>query len=401
MYDVIVVGARCAGASTAMLLSRRGYRVLLVDRAIFPRDIPHGHFIHKHGPGRLHRWGLLDRVAATNCPPIESMVIDLGDFPLTGRKLAMDGVAMGYGPRRDVLDKLLVDAAVEAGTELRQGFVVDDFLSHGGRITGIRGHDAATGSVALEHAPITVGADGRHSRLARTVRAAEYDTFPVLSCWYFSYWSGMPPMGLEVYQRGRNAILTFPTNDELVAIFIAWTCDEFESVKSDIERSFMAVVDQVPGLAERVRNGRREERFYGTADLPNFLRKPCGRGWALVGDAGCHKDPYMALGICDAFRDAELLAEAVDQAFSGRVDPGKALHEYERRRNAATMRDYLENAQIAQLRPIPDEVLRLRSALRESEEDARLFFLAREELIPRESFFNHENIARLVTRARA
>src|SRR5262245_31177553 len=115
MYDAIVVGARCAGASTAMLLARRGHKVLLVDRATFPSEIPHGHFIHRHGPARLQRWGLLDRIVASGCPAVRTMTTDFGDFPLTGEDLEIDGVALGYGPRRVVLDQILVEAAVKAG----------------------------------------------------------------------------------------------------------------------------------------------------------------------------------------------------------------------------------------------------------------------------------------------
>src|SRR5690348_12866752 len=125
MYDAIVVGARCAGAPTAMLLARKGYKVLLVDRATFPSEIPHGHFIHRQGPRCLSRWGLLDRIVASNCPAVTVLTHDFGDFPLVGRGLVADGVALGYGPRRAVLDKVLVDAAVEAGAEVREGFVVE------------------------------------------------------------------------------------------------------------------------------------------------------------------------------------------------------------------------------------------------------------------------------------
>src|SRR4051812_28182025 len=119
MYDAIIIGARCAGASTAMLLARQGFDVLLVDRATFPSEIPHGHFIHQHGPARLARWGLLDRVLATGCAPITSMTTDFGDFALTGRDIASDGVPTGLAPRRAPLDKVLVDAAAEAGAHVR------------------------------------------------------------------------------------------------------------------------------------------------------------------------------------------------------------------------------------------------------------------------------------------
>jgi flavin-dependent dehydrogenase len=401
MHDVIVIGARCAGAPTAMLLARKGYRVLLVDRATFPSDIPHGHFIHRHGPRRLHRWGLLDRIVATNCPAVTSLTMDLGDFPLTGRDLIVDGVASGYGPRRSVLDKILVDAAVEAGAALREGFAVQDFATHDGRVTGIRGQDRWGASPVTEYASIVIGADGRNSRLARFVQAPAYEAAPTVACWYFSYWSGVPHDRLGIYLRRNKVVFAFPTNDGLFAIFIGWPIAQLPTVKADIEGQFMAVLDEVPELAERVRSGRREERFAGATDVPNFLRKPYGPGWALVGDAGCHKDPYLALGVCDAFRDAELLADAVDAGLSGRCALDVALAEYERRRNEATMRDYRENLQLAQFTPMPEEVYRLRAALRGNQEDTNQFFMARQGMIPRESFYNPENLQRIMTAASA
>jgi flavin-dependent dehydrogenase len=120
-------------------------------------------------------------------------------------------------------------------------------------------------------------------------------------------------------------VFAFPTNDGLCGLFVAWSFAELATVRADIERQLRAAIDEVPDLAERVRAGRREERLYGMSDLPNFLRKPYGPGWALVGDAGCHKDPYLALGICDAFRDADLLVEAVDEGLSGRQPLEQAL----------------------------------------------------------------------------
>lgn len=189
MYDIIVIGARCAGAPTAMLFARRGYKVLLVDRATFPSDVPRGHFIHRQGPARLARWGLLERLEATGCPPVTSMISDYGDGPLVGRDLRVDGVALGYAPRRSVLDHLLVQAAVEAGVELREGFLVDSILIENGRVVGIRGRDRRGGRRVTERATLTIGADGRNSCLARAVDAPVYETAASLTCWYYSYWS--------------------------------------------------------------------------------------------------------------------------------------------------------------------------------------------------------------------
>lgn len=397
MHDVIVIGARCAGAPTAMLLARKGYRVLLVDRATFPSDIPHGHFIHRHGPRRLARWGLLDRIAAS-CPAVTSTLMDLGDFPLVGTDLHVDGVALGYGPRRAVLDRLLVDAAVEAGAELRVGFNVDSLTTDGDRITGIRGR-TSNGAPAIETASFVVGADGRRSRVARFVKAPEHERFPTAMCWYFSYWSGVQPCGVEIYFRRDNAIFVFPTTGDLTGVFIGWPIHRLPAIRSDIDRRFMAAIDEIPELAGRVRSGRREEPFKAATDLPHFYRKPYGPGWALVGDAGCHKDPILALGLCDAFRDVELLTDALDDGLSGRRPIGEALRDYERQRNEASMAEYRENLNLARFQPVPEETFRLRAALRKDPDATKQFFMARQGMIPRESFFNRSNLQRLTLRA--
>lgn len=381
MYDVIVIGARCAGASTAMLLARRGLKVLLVDRAKFPSDIPHGHFIHRHGPPRLARWGLLDRITATGCPAVTSCVMDLGDFPLAGHDLAVDGVAFGYGPRRSAVDQVLVEAAVEAGADFRDGFAFDDVLVDGEDVVGIRGRSG--GAACTERGRVIVGADGRRSRVAAAVKAAAYDAYPVLACWYFSYWSGVAVTGLEMYNRDQRVVFAFPTNGGLTGIFVGWPIERLPAVRADVDAHLLAAVDAVPGFGERVRNGRREERYYGAADLPNFFRTPFGRGWALVGDAGLHKDPYLALGMCDALRDAESLAEAVHDGMSGRAGLQEALAAYERVRNQVSRQDYLQNLHAAGFNPPPEPLLRMREAVRGDQQATNQFFLAREGLIPK------------------
>jgi flavin-dependent dehydrogenase len=375
-YDAVIVGARCAGASTALLLARRGYRVLLVDRASFPSEIPHGHYIHRHGPRRLWKWGLLDRIAAM-CPPVTSITLDMGDFPLVGRDLVVDGVAAGYGPRRSTLDGLLVEAACAAGAELRQRFSVTGLLREGDTVTGIRGRERG-GPETMECAAITIGADGRRSFVARAVGAPCYEAEAPVAFYYFSYWSGLPDRGLEVLVRRPAMIFSFPTNDGLTGVFVGWPMEHLGRVRRDIDASVMAVADCVPEFAERLRCGRREARILGATDLPNFLRRPYGPGWALVGDAGCHKDPMLALGICDALRDAELLSDAVDAALCGRQPWLDALGGYERSRNAATLADYRENMLAARLEPPPPSVVEQRRRLRDDPGATRQFFLARE-----------------------
>ena len=401
MYDAIVIGARCAGAVTAMLLARRGYRVLLLERGIMPSERHQGHFIHKHGPKRLAEWGLLEKVVATNCPPIVTHLTDFGDFALIGREVRVGNVAWGYGPRRRHLDQVLVEAAIEAGADFRQNFLVESLIWDDHRVLGLRGRDRCQSTSGVERAHIIIGADGKNSALARAVRAPSYEEVPALTCWYFSYWTGVPTEGFELYIRDKRAIFSFSTNDNLFAIFIAWPIDEFRSVKANVETEFMKAVDLVPEFSERVRCGRREERFYGTANLPNFLRRPFGQGWALVGDASCHKDPFMALGICDALRDADFLTAAVHEGLAGQSPMDEALMRYERRRNEATMADYRENMAAARFFDMPAELLQLRAALRGNEEDTRRFIMAREGMIPSEEFFNAGNLERILANAEA
>jgi 2-polyprenyl-6-methoxyphenol hydroxylase-like FAD-dependent oxidoreductase len=382
-----------------MLLARQGHKVLLVERSLIPSDVHQGHFIRKQGPRLLAEWGLLERVVATNCPPITTHLTDFGDFPLIGTDIRVGNVAWGYGPRRRQLDQVLVEAAIEAGTELRPNFIVERLLWNEDRVEGICGRQRHQGASSMEKAHITIGADGKNSAVARAVGAPLYEETPALACWYFSYWSGVPTEGFEMYLRGKRVIFGFSTNDNLFAIFVAWPIVEFHSVKADIEGQFMRVVDLVPGFAERVRCGRREERFYGSADLPSFLRRPFGSGWALVGDAGCHKDPFMALGICDAFRDADFLATAVHAGLAGESPLDAALMKYEQCRNEATMADYRENIAQAKFAPMPAQLLQLRAALRGNEEDTRRFIMAREGMIPPSEFFNAKNLDRVLTHA--
>jgi flavin-dependent dehydrogenase len=397
MYDAIVIGARCAGAVTAMLLARQGHRVLLLERGSIPSDVHRGHFIHRHGPRRLADWGLLEKVVATNCPPLTTHLSDFGDFPLTARNVQAGNVAWGYAPRRRQLDHVLVEAAIEAGAEFRPNFLAENCLWDGDRVNGIRGRDHRRGISCTERARITIGADGRHSTLARVVGAPSYEETPTLTCWYFSYWSGVPTEGFEWYVRKNRVIFSFLTNDNLFAIFIGWPISEFSSVRADIERQFMRVVDLIPGFAERVRSARREEPFYGVADLPNFLRRPFGPGWALVGDAGCHKDPMMAHGICDAFRDADFLTTAIHEGLAGQCPLDDALVRYERRRNEATVTEYRENIAAARFTPISPELLQLRLALRGNQEDTNRFVMALEGWFSHEAFFNPDNLQRMVS----
>ncbi|HVP05642.1 MAG TPA: NAD(P)/FAD-dependent oxidoreductase [Dehalococcoidia bacterium] len=333
MYDAIVVGARVAGSPTAMLLARRGYRVLLLDRDSFPSDIMSTHYIHLPGQARLHQWGLLDKVVASGAPMItarslhfDGVTISPPDIPMPAG-MSQDTIC----PRRYVLDKVLVDAAVEAGAELREGVSVRELIWEDGRVAGVRGHHG--NELIEERARIVIGADGLHSMVAREVKPEEYDVHPSLTYGYYTYWTGVQDTGMHIYFFSEgNGILVFPTNDGKHCIGVGGVHEEFKDFRADIEGNYMRALEKVPALLEQVKAGERE-RFLGTADMPNYFRKPYGPGWALTGDAGYHRDFITGLGINDAFLQAELLAAALHEAWSGKRSEEEALADFQKKRD--------------------------------------------------------------------
>ncbi len=397
-YDVIVVGARCAGSPTAMLLARKGYRVLAVDRATFPSDTVSTHLIHPPGLDVLKRWGLFDRVVATGCPPIHTYAFNFGPFTIAGAP-GNGASAVSYAPRRTVLDKLLVDAASESGVEVREAFTVEEVLLEDGRVSGIRGHSRG-GSTVTESARVVVGADGLHSTVARAVQPEQYNEKPPLLAAYYSYWSGLPMNGrFEVYSRDYCSFAAWPTNDDLTLVIAGWQFKEFEANKADIEGNYRKVIDQAPAFAERLRGARREERFAGMA-VPNYFRKPYGPGWVLVGDAGYNKDFITAQGIQDAFRDAERCTAAIDEWLLGTRTFDAAMAGYQSARDQHVLPLYEFTAQLASQEPPPPEMRQLLGAVHGNPDAMNGFAQVTAGVVSPAEFFSEDNVRRIFAAAK-
>lgn len=361
-YDAIVVGARCAGAPTATLLAKAGHRVLLVDRSTFPSDTVSTLVIHAPGVSALVRWGVLDDIVASGCPPIDRYTFDFGPVVISGTPHPDNGSSTAYAPRRTVLDKLLVDAAVAAGVEVREGYTVEELTyDDAGSVTGIRGH-GSNGSSANERARVVIGADGLNSRVARSVSAEEYNTKPVLENAFYTFWSGLPDNGFNTIIRGDRGMAAIPTNDGQTLVLVGCPIAQAASFKADVEANYLAVCDLEPSFAEQVHVATREDRFY-TGGVPNFFRVPYGPGWALVGDAGYTKDPITAQGISDAFRDAERCAAALHEWLSGESTYDGAMALYQKERDERAMPIYEFTTQMATLEPPPPEMGELMMAL--------------------------------------
>lgn len=328
VFDVIVVGARCAGAATAMLLARAGHKVLLLDRADFPSDTLSSHYIHQPGLAHLHRWGLLEDVLATGCPTLTHLSFQLPGARLAGPAPAFGAIAGVCAPRRHILDHLLIQAAVRAGAEFRPHTTVLDLHRLDGVVAGVV-HGTRHGTRHVERARLVVGADGRNSTIARLVHAPYLRQDPKLTHTYYTYWSGIPQEGLRfsIVQGAGSAC--FPTHDGLTVIALAFPPASRPIAGRDRQQTYLNLLRQTsPELAQQLADAHQEERLYCCADQPNFFRQPHGPGWSLVGDAAHTKDPGTARGITDAFTQADMLAGHLNIPLEDHHRLAKALAQY-------------------------------------------------------------------------
>jgi len=374
--------------------------VLLVDRATFPSDTISTHILWPHCAEVLARWGLLGTLAATGAPPIcRRMTFDVGPFALRGAIPDANDGKGGFCPRRTVLDNMLVKAAAASGVEVRESFMVDELLFEDDTVVGLRGHGKDAAPVE-ERARMVIGADGVNSFVARAVRAVEYDVRAVAACGYYSYFSGVRQDDIELYVRDHHAFGGAPTHDGLHLVMVNWPARNFPAVRADIEGHVWRALASAPDFAARVREGRREERWYGTAGVPGYFRKPYGKGWALVGDASYNRDPITAQGISDAFIDAETLVEALGGVLSGRGASEEPLAAHESSRNQRVRPMYEFTTELAALEPPPQEMQALFSALRGNQDATNAFLSAITGAIPLPDFMAQENLGRIMAAAK-
>jgi flavin-dependent dehydrogenase len=329
-YDAIVVGARVAGAATALLLARAGQRVLVLDRARQGSDVLSTHAFMRGGIVQLSRWGVLDEVIAAGTPPIRRTVIRYGDAEeVVDIKPAPHTDAL-YAPRRTVLDPILVDAAVRAGAEVRFGVTVTGLLrGTDGAVTGVEAR-TADGRRMEARAPITIGADGIRSFVAREVGALTYAQGTSASSMVVGYWSGVEADGYQwLYGPGQSAGI-IPTNDGQVCVWAGTSSHRFMNrLRHQADLGFHGILGSIaPDWSRTLASGQPLGPLRGFAGVPGFMRQPWGRGWALVGDASHFKDPLTTHGMTDALRDAELLARALIASATGESGIDQAMAAY-------------------------------------------------------------------------
>jgi flavin-dependent dehydrogenase len=359
-HDVVVVGARAAGAATALLLARRGHDVVLLDRDVFPADTVSTHQIARTGVVQLQRWGLLAAVLYTGAPPIRQVAFTSAGSTTIRAIRDRAGVDLLVAPRRYILDTLVAGAAAAAGADVRLGVTVTGVhIDDAGRATGVSGRDR-TGAPVRIRARFVVGADGLRSRVARSVGAKVIEHRGDRGATQYAYYAGMDWDGIELITSERALTGVFPTHDGQACIWICGpSADAYHHRRQAPSRAaaFVAYLDRTaPELAGRLRGGRRTSAVSGMLRTPNLLRQAHGPGWALVGDAGYHRDAVTGHGISDAYRDAELLADALDRALRGDAPDDAALAGYQHRRDEALREVFELTCALAAYPPEPEFV---------------------------------------------
>jgi 2-polyprenyl-6-methoxyphenol hydroxylase-like FAD-dependent oxidoreductase len=334
-YDVIVVGGRCGGAATAMLLARGGLRVLVVEAARAGTDTLSTHALMRGGVLQLHRWGLLDAVVAAGVPAITSTEFVYGDEMDIVEIRPSGGVSALRAPRRTVLDPLLLESARAAGAEIRSPARVTRLLVDRHTVCGVEGIERGTGTRFRATAPLTVGADGRTSTVAQAVGAPFRRRGTASSAVIYGYFPGLARDRYHWAYRPGVAAGVVPTGGGLACVWAGTSSSRFALLRSggleETHRSLLAEAD--PSLARTLCTATPAGSLRGFPGQPGWIRGSVGRGWALVGDAAYFKDPITAHGMTDALRDAELLARAVLDAPRPGQAQRDALAGYERARD--------------------------------------------------------------------
>jgi len=336
--DVVVVGGRVAGSAAAMLLARLGHDVVVVDQASFPSDTVSTHSIARSGVVQLRRWGLLDAVLDSGAPAIRQVTFHADGESVSRTVSQKAGVDLVVAPRRYVLDAILATAAQRAGADMRDGVTVTGVRrDRRGRVAGVYGHDRGGAPIDIG-ARYVIGADGLRSRVARSVGATINEARPPGGATQYAYYAG-PWTGMEFFVAERSFAGVFPTHDGQACIWVCSPSADAQAARRTAgsrEGAFGELLERsAPELSERLRYARRTSPVQGMLRMPNQVSQASGPGWALVGDAGYHRDAITAHGISDAFRDAELLAAAVDQALGAGREESTALARYQQQRDQA------------------------------------------------------------------
>jgi len=364
-YDALIIGGRAAGGSLAVLLAQRGYRVLVVDRDRFPSDTMSTHYMHSAVVPLLDQLGVLS-----------TLVDELGFRRMTRTRIHLDdcifegpmdpsGHGFALAPRRDVLDNLLVERAIEHGAEFGQRTRAERPIVEDGRVVGAELRDA-DGERREVRARVVVGADGKFSSVAKWVGAESYEAAPAMRPLYYGHFQGLEPLpepAIELFFGGDRIAFVFPMRPGEDCVAMELQPEDFERFRADPKGEFDALIDGLHGMRQRMRNATLDGQLIGSKGIENYFRKPFGAGWALTGDAAYLKDPSTGSGIGDALQQSVWLADALDDCFKG-ANWEERMGAYQQLRDSMMMPMYMGTLSYTRMRdPDPQAIALVKGAL--------------------------------------
>ncbi len=361
-YDIIIIGTRVAGSTLGALLGRKGYRVLLLDRSTFPSDTLSTHFFRAPALRAFNKIGVVREVQSV-APQlrVNYNVIDGVEFPEPVDR--PDDFPFYMCVRRIVLDDILIrNIKMESNIDLHEGVRVTGVIRNNDAVTGVRWETANEKGEFT--AKVIVGADGVNSFLAKEVNAEAENQEPVNRAMYYAYYEGIKSKegtAAEFHYNGNTLVYCFPCDSNLTLIAASIPIAQFASFKRNVEDEFNGTINSMKALTERFNKAERQGSIRGSGSIPGYLRIPYGNGWALVGDAGMVMDPWSGQGIDQATTHAVLLADSLDNFFSGRNDWKSAMTAYHTARNEFSLKTYQRTCKFSvDFRPMTNEALKRR-----------------------------------------
>jgi flavin-dependent dehydrogenase len=391
-YDVIVVGARIAGSAAAALLAQHGFKVLLLEKSIFPSPTVSCPVVFGNALEILDKFGAEEVVDRLGAPKLRLYGTDYGFARVMAHLPPYRGRDYAYSIQRERLDEAIArHVETLPGVTLREGFTVADLIWEHGRVVGVRGREHGGEIQELRARCAVVGADGRNSAVAKMVGAREYDIKPPHGYLYYAYYRNVVPLDEPSAVVYRNvpgmAALVFDADQDLTVLSIGAIDPPFEQARKDPEAMMQAALRKVPEAASRFVNAERATPITGLAPFRMFRRQGYGPGWVLTGDAAMRLDPVTGQGIYQGLHTSELLADALVRIRDG-ADWEQTMQQFQRRRDADSKAAYEFAAVQSQLTKQPWLSRRLIRHMEANPQIATYYFGTANGVTPAEENFN-------------
>jgi geranylgeranyl reductase family protein len=326
--EAIVVGGGPAGSTTAAALAEAGHRVLLLDKASFPRHKACSEYINAGGAQMLGEMGALDEVIKAGAHQMEAMIVHAPSgarFAANFAKAEPGQAALGLSRYR--LDHILLERAKAAGVDVRERAQVRQVTREDGHVVGV----VATidGARELIRAPLVVGADGHNSVVSRDLGLDVSYRWPDKTG-FIAHYRGVT--GLDRFGEmhvGHDAYAGLaPLEDGVTNVAVVASGRNVKARAGSVEAFFSETLQSIPEVAQKLEHAERVGGIRGVGSMARRARRTSGDGYLLVGDAASFLDPFTGEGIYEALKAAQLAAPIASAALKAGDVSADALDAY-------------------------------------------------------------------------